>query len=284
MTSIEMQRGWTMYVVMIAALLLFGTAGMATADEAHGDTNPAIAIGGGGGTTCTCYWDADCPGDDGDCTGYGDCEESGKLDGTCKAKAVAQPRTELSSIDGLRLDLPQPADAGLVSEALDLYLAAYAVPVEAGTGRPDADLLAAAQRVDLGNRHAERHLAIQMAVHEALDATLGFDVHLPHLHGDLYGGAVYGMNPRLFANVRIVPHGADEMVEALRDGLAAALADNDPAAVGPSLAAFWQANPHYEPHHTGRYYPHGHHGESHDVTHQQIEAVTRIAERLVDLR
>ena len=281
MTSKRTVRLCGRTALFACALLL--VAAVAAADEAG--TQTAIAIDDTA-VTCTCYWDRDC-GTGGDCTGYGKCTKSGKLDGTCKTVATEEPLPHggaATSVAALRLALPvPPADASAVRDAVELYVRAYAVPVDAGTGRPDATLLAAAQRIDLGARHAERHLRIQEAVHEALDATLGFDFILPEIYGDLYGGAVYGVDARLFGNVRFVPHGADEVVAAVRDALSAALADGDPAAVGAPLAAFWQANPDYAPLHTGRYYPHGHHGESHDVAGQQIEALTRIAERLIDL-
>jgi len=130
--------------------------------------------------SCNCYYDRDCPGTEKpDCTGYFQCKLNGKLDGTCKAKTVtvddpAEPVDPNRASDEYRVvrQPSPPPDSAAVAAAVELYVKAYLPPILAGTGRADATFVREAQSVDLGYHHALRHLTIQEAVNEALDATL----------------------------------------------------------------------------------------------------------------
>lgn len=266
--------------LFLAVLLL--VPAVTTAQPAQA---PLAADTGEDKEDCNCYWDSDCGDTTPDCTGYNKCKLQGKLDGTCQGRD-AVPVDPGTTTDALSVDVgpaagPNPA---AVAHAVELYVKAYLSPTVEGTGRGDIELIREAQQVDLGRRHAARHLKIQEAVHEALDATLGFDFLMPFPHGDLFGGAVYGYDSAHFGNVRIVPPAAPELVEAVRTGLVEAVRTGDAAAVAAPLGDFWQRNPDYEPFHTGRYYPHGHEHESQEVVHIQTAALERIAERLIDLR
>jgi hypothetical protein len=222
--------------------------------------------------TCTCYWDADC-GTGGDCTGYGKCTRSGKLDGTCKTVVVVdQPQAILSG------DAPQQlrfaAEPEELAAAVDLYFKAYLKPARLGDGTADARLFSRAQAVWLGSRTQELHAAVQEAIHEALDTTLGFDFVFPE-------PACF--NPSGLGNLRAVPEAGPGLIQAVRIGFTEGILNRDPSAVDQPLREFWKQNPDYHPNHTGRYYPHGHTGESHDPELAQREALQRILTRLIEL-
>lgn len=270
---------------MVSNLLLVGLLAFLVIPAFADDTTSSAQIGVIGDEEkedCTCYWDADCPGDDGDCTGYFKCKQSGKLDGTCKKKADAVP-TELATAGKA-----STVDREALAEALTLYFDAYMVPVNEGTGRGDMGFLYAAQRVDLGSpRGFEVHGLLLDVVHEALDTTLGFDFVFPYNSGDCRGTSIEVMRLNALSpepgNIRIVPDHAVHMLMATRNSLLEAVRTGDAEAAAGPMQAFWDGHGHYHPHHTGRYYPHGHDGEETDPAPQQIAALQRIASRLLDL-
>ncbi|HZO13494.1 MAG TPA: hypothetical protein VFB62_09545 [Polyangiaceae bacterium] len=193
-----------------------------------------------GVTDCECYRAEDCDStepDDWICRGYKLCGGTGKLDGTCLAAPVSPPWS------------PE-----LLSEALTLYFEAYAIPISSGEGRPDPDLLAEAQDVQLSQ---VQHDAVKETVHLALDAVIGFDFDFPARPGRS-SNAGNSVDPFVFGNIRGTPAEAAAIVEAARVGMVEAILTRNLNAVAEPLEDFWAAHPDFHPHHTGRLYAHGH--------------------------
>ena len=256
---------WLGLKALLFGMSLLVGAAVFTADAAHAQADE--------GCTCTCYWDADC-GTGGDCTGYGNCTLSGKLDGTCKKDAELE-LLAISPGDARRSqELRFAAEPEELAAAVDFYFKAYLKPARLGDGTADAALFSRAQAIWLGERTRELHAVVQEAIHEALDTTLGFDFVFPQ-------PACF--NPSRLGNVRAVPEAGPGLIQTVRTGFLEGILNRDPSAVDQPLREFWKRNPEYHPNHTGRYYPHGHTGESHDAESVQREALQKILGRLIEL-
>lgn len=218
--------------------------------------------------TCNCYWDRDC-GTGGDCTGYFQCKLSGKLDGTCK-KPAADVEVLGKAAQRLRLE----AEPEELAAAVDFYFQAYLSPARKGDGPADLRSFSRAKAIWLSSSNQTIHEVVQEAVHEALDTTIGFDFVYPQ-------PLCVSRSQR--GNLRAVPEAGAELIEAVRDGLVQGLLTRDATVIEQNLAGFWARHPDYHPNHTGRYYPHGHAGESSDPQALQREALGQILQRLLEL-
>lgn len=187
--------------------------------------------------TCNCYRSSDCSGGQ-TCGGYGSCDKSGKLDGTCSGGGGA--------VWGV-------GDLSAVSAAIDAYFDAFMASSRDVTGTAatmpaatDPLRAANAQRLSL-----DGHVAVRNLVLDALDLTIGFDL----VPGNQRLCRAAGPVPTVRGDMTLA---ADALVAAVRQGLENAVEFNDPAQVVAPLQAFWATYPNYVPHHTGRCYPHGH--------------------------
>lgn len=180
---------------------------------------------------CDCYWSSDCPGHQ-YCGDYFKCRMKGKLDGTCRKRATGAI--------WLRVN-PQS-----VANAVDLYFQAYMEPITTGGGRPNEELLRAAQAVRLSRTW---HKELQENVRSALDAVLGFDFLPPT-----------PICPTDFGNISTIPdiRAALAIVEETRMGFVDAIVENNADVIESHIMMFWEEHPGYVPMHTGRCYPHGH--------------------------
>jgi hypothetical protein len=186
--------------------------------------------GGSCKATCNCYWSSDC-GSNQSCGGYFSCEQSGKLDGTCRSSG------------GL-----SPGDFPILHGAVDDYYQAFLAAAMGGGGLPDAEISARAQGKSLS---LEGHFAAQQIVNDSLDVVLGFDFLRPQImfcHG-------FG---QIFSFRSFYPREAEELVDATRRGVVDAIRAKEPARVGGPIRGFWAKHPNYRPLHTGRCFPHGH--------------------------
>lgn len=185
---------------------------------------------------CNCYWSKDCPGHM-YCGDYFKCRLKGQpgsnkiFDGTCRKRATGAI--------WLRVN-PQS-----VANAVDLYFQAYMEPITRGGGRPNEELLRAAQAIRLGRIW---HKELQENVRSALDAVLGFDFHPPNPICRTDFGTI---------GVSNIP-AAVALVEETRMGFREAILENNADVIERHIMAFWSEFPEYVPMHTGRCYPHGH--------------------------
>lgn len=208
---------------------------LAFAALAAGATAADDNCGGSQAIPCNCYLGPDCGSEDpGACYNgpLNGCERNGKNDGTCR-------------LDAPKIDVA-PIPSSEATELLTLAFDAYEQPILAGGGHPNPALWA---QIDAAAATPKLAFAARVAVYEALDATLGFDLNLAE-----------PSEPGGMGNIRGVPdpQATVALLHATRDAVVGAIADHDPDAVAAPLQAFWAQHPGYHPMHTGRCYPHGH--------------------------
>ncbi|HET9229265.1 MAG TPA: hypothetical protein VFR31_21475 [Thermoanaerobaculia bacterium] len=204
--------------------------------------------------TCDCYWSSEC-GTGKKCDYASGCTKSGKKDGTCttaNAEVVIASSFEVAS-------------------ALSFWFDAYiAAANEERDGLPDEALVKRALDSGMSER---AHALVRDEVINALDILLGFDAVLPR-------GDCQEHDPRCLAQLRIPAEPeAVELLEVAKEALIGAVLNGDPSNIGEALGAFWNKSA-FEPHHTGRCYPHGHEGFSTPLECQTDE-LRRVATLLI---
>lgn len=203
--------------------------------------------------TCDCYWSSDCS-DGKKCNYSSGCTKSGKLDGTCTASTG--------------IVIASPTD---VATSLSHWFDAYIATATAGQdGLPNAFLVNQALQTGLSEQTKR---LVRDEVINALDILLGFDAVIPR-------GNCLDQDPRCLAQHR-VPVEAEgiELLRAGKDALVDAVLTGDPSTVDAALNAYWSTSA-FEPHHTGRCYPHGHSGFLTTLDCQKDE-LRRIANLLI---
>lgn len=208
-------------------------------------------------TECNCYWSSECG--SGQSCDYGSgCTKTGKLDGTCKAAGAG---------GGL-----SPVGVSLAANALGLWMDGYQRP-DRVKGLPNMDIW---NRIEALNLTPQDQRRVQLAAFNALDVLLGFDFAHPRGNCGVYDARCLGI-------LRIPPDKqAQQLLQYARRGLSAALRDRNPAALRRELRAFWQKQPTFRPHHTGRCYPHGHpEFGRRSIVDCQIDELTRIVDDLL---
>jgi hypothetical protein len=194
-------------------------------------------------TLCNCYWKSDCS--SGQVCNYATgCTHSGKLDGTCQQWFPWELNGPMSNTR-----MMSSGDEGLVIQALDLWLKSYVVAAEKkGNGLPDRALIDQALVVKLPD---QVHVGIKDTVFNVIDVLAGFDFAMPP--GNCYADDTRCLG---FFRMPLDPKGV-QLLEAGGSGFVEALRAKDRRVVERALQEFWK-NSDYEPHHTGRCYPHGH--------------------------
>ncbi|MCZ6719064.1 MAG: hypothetical protein O6944_07955 [Gammaproteobacteria bacterium] len=138
--------------------------------------------------------------------------------------------------------------ADVVSSYFDLFIKAARQPDI--KGQPTAE-----QLEDVGNQlSADCEYELRGLILSAMDVVLGWD---------LIYGEYDDLDPEKAYTDAFVGHIADEkatplIIEATKEAFVNAILQENPEAVVPSLTAFWETYPDYQPAHTGRCYPHGH--------------------------
>lgn len=227
---------------------------------------------GGGGTEspwppyahCDCYLSSECG--DGNICGVNGCDPAAKLDGQCRR----HPGT--GGIDDPPI-FESPSNRA--AETLNLIFASYEAAAQAPDGgRADPALWDQVYATALSHEWA---ILLISVAHHALEVTLGFDFQFvpPELVEDT-------SNAR--GNIRGAPDEALAMLRATRDALIAGVLARDPRAPAGPLSVFWRTHPDYQPDHTGRCYPHGHHGLV-NINPQacQLDYMTRSMQQLMPL-
>jgi len=204
---------------------------------------------------CNCYYSKDCRifgGDDRCKTAYPHCIDSGKFDGRCI-------ENNLPSFNNIQLSL--------VANAIDLWFEAYQSPTKK-RGLPNAEIVKRINKLELADAHQHR---ARFAVFEALDVALGFDFVHPRGDCQEYDERCLGI-----FRISIDPEGL-ELLQAVRIGFSRGLQKRNPQAVTDPIRSYWKQYPKYEPHHTGRCYPHGHpEYEFKSVADCQIDELSQI--------
>lgn len=198
-------------------------------------------------TLCDCYWRSDCgPAKLWSCNYGSGCAHSGKLDGTCQRWFPFVKGEQLVVVNGRVMG---NGDEELFVQALDLWLKSYVVAAEKkGNGLPDRTLLDQALDVKLPDRV---HVAIKDTIFNVVDVLAGFDFAIPP--GNCYADDTRCLG---FFRIPLDPKGV-QLLQAGGSGFVQALRLKDRRVVEHALQEFWKNND-YEPHHTGRCYPHGH--------------------------
>lgn len=203
--------------------------------------------------TCDCYWSSEC-GEGKKCNYSSGCTKSGKLDGTCTASSS----TVIAS----------PTD---VATSLSYWFDAYIATATAGqSGLPNGFLVSQALQSGL-SEPANR--LVRDEVINTLDVILGFDVVIPR-------GNCFEQDPRCLAQHRVPVHAEGiELLRTAKEALVDAVLTGDPSTVEAGLNDYWSTWT-FEPHHTGRCYPHGHSGFSTTLDCQKDE-LRRVANLLI---
>ena len=180
---------------------------------------------------CDCYWSSECSSGE-SCDYSSGCTHKGKKDGTCSSSCT--------------VSLPSGSGAAL-GDIFDAYIATAAANQD---GMPDI----AAINLSMGHGLSdEEYLVLQRTVFNALDVTIGFDYYHPPEKCNEPG------NSRCWGQFRIgQDEAATDLIEAAKLAVVTGLSAGNSGGVAAEMQAFWNANPNYEPHHTGRCYDHGH--------------------------
>lgn len=205
---------------------------------------------------CDCYWSSEC-GSGKKCDYASGCTKNGKLDGTCTASTSAA----LATVDQM-------------TEALTHWFDAYiATAIDSKDGLPDAGLVDKTTQLGLSER---AQAAIRDEVINSLDVLLGFDITLPR-------GNCLEQDYRCLAQLRIpIDEKGSALLQAAKEGLVASVQDGNPSSLYATLEGFWKFT-EYHPHHTGRCYPHGHHGHEESPLECHQDELGRIADHLISL-
>jgi hypothetical protein len=204
--------------------------------------------------TCDCYWSSEC-GSGKTCNYSSGCTKSGKLDGTCTAGSVVVI-----------------ANPNQMASSLSYWFDAYIATAEAGTdGLPDSLLVDQAAQTGLSQ---EALNLVRDEVINSLDILLGFDVVIPR-------GNCLAYDPRCLAQYRIpIEQQGIDLLTVSKSALVNAILTGNPSVVDTALNSYWSGST-FEPHHTGRCYPHGHAEQTITPLTCQKDELRRIANILI---
>lgn len=159
---------------------------------------------------------------------------------------------------------PAPVDLGPATDAtfygaVDAYLVAYRDGIVAKQLQPTQEMWARAKAAS-APLTPDADQRARGLVASLLDDALGFDFVHPTSDGLAKGGAAAPTGPAVTGYFRSVSNEATSaaLVEAVRVGVAEAVAKGDPAMAARPVLAFFERNADYQPMHAGRCYPHGH--------------------------
>ena len=206
--------------------------------------------------TCDCYWSSEC-GTGKTCNYSSGCTKSGKLDGTCSSGSAVVSAT-----------------AEQLASAVTFWMDGYIATSVAGKdGLPDPLMVDRTAQLGLSQQAQE---LVRDQIFNTLDVLLGFDVALPR-------GNCLANDRRCLAQYRIpIEAEGARLLEAGKDGLVKAILTGQASSVDQALDIYW-SRLDYEPHHTGRCYPHGHEGHPVTPLDCQKDELGRIAAALLSM-